>query len=198
MFVEMASWIGLVRVMSQFGSAALAGYTIGIRLLVFALLPAFGLGNAAATMVGQSLGAGNPDRGEKAVWLASFYGAIFLGIIGVLFFVGATPLVAHFSEEPAVIKYAVDCLRIIACGYPFYAYGMIVTQAFNGAGDTWTPTWLQLGVYWIFEIPFAYFLALHTDMGPDGIFYAVTTAFTVMAIASVYLFRQGTWKVQRV
>jgi putative MATE family efflux protein len=198
MFIGMASWIGLVRVMSTFGSEALAGYTIGIRLIVFALLPAFGLGNAAATLVGQSLGAGNPNRGERAVWIASFYGAIFLGVIGILFFAIAGPLVAAFTNDPEVQRYAVQCLRVVGCGFPFYAYGMIIGQAFNGAGDTWTPTWLNFGTFWVFEIPLAYFLALRWDFGPQGVFYAVTAAFTLLAIANVIVFRQGKWKTKKV
>ncbi len=198
MFIGTASWIALIRVMSNFGSEALAGYTIGIRILLFALLPAFGLGNAAATMVGQSLGARDPDRGERAVWIASFYGAIFLGAIGVLFFVGANPLVSHFTEEPEVLRYAVECLRIVAIGYPFYAYGMIVTQAFNGAGDTWTPTWLNFFVFWLFEIPLAYVWAFHTDIGPQGVFYSIAISFTVMAGIAVLLFKRGAWKLKAV
>ena len=196
MFIGMASWIGLVRVMSSFGSNALAGYTIGIRLLVFALLPAYGLGNAAATMVGQSLGAKDPERAERAVWMSGYYGAIFLGVIGLIFFFWAENLAGFFSKDPEVLSFAVPCLRVIACGYPFYAYGMIVTQALNGAGDTWTPTWLNLGVFWAFEIPLAYILAVTCGAGPRGVFYAVATSFTLMALVSIAIFRRGTWKLQ--
>lgn len=198
MFIGVASWVGLMRVMSNFGSEALAGYTIGIRILVFALLPAYGLGNAAATLVGQSLGAKNPDRGERAVWIASFYGAIFLGVIGLLFFIGAAPLASRFSEDLEVVRYATECLRIIAVGFPFYAYGMIVTQAFNGAGDTWTPTWLQFFIYWLFEVPVALVLALYTDIGYQGVFISVLAAFTLQAMVCVLMFRRGTWKLKTV
>lgn len=198
MFIGMASWIGVVRVMSSFGSDALAGHTIGLRLIVFFLLPAYGLGNAAATMVGQSLGAGDPERAERAVWLAAFYGAVFLGVVGLAIYIVAPMLVDRFTPVAAVAVIAVDCLRIIACGYPFYAYGMIVTQAFNGAGDTWTPTCLNLGVFWAFEIPLAYLLAVHWGFGPHGVFYAVTAAFSIMAVVSSIIFKHGAWKTKRV
>jgi putative MATE family efflux protein len=198
MFIGTASWIALFRVMSTFGSVALAGYTIGIRLIVFALMPAFGLGNAAATMVGQSLGARDPERAEKAVWISSFYASLFLGVVGLGFFLAARPLVALFTPDPAVQAIAVDCLRILACGYPFYAYGMVATQAFNGAGDTWTPTWINLGVFWLLEIPLAMGLAMAFGwgLGPDGVFYAVTGAFTILAGVASFMFKRGGWKAK--
>src|SRR5688500_2099915 len=135
-----ASWIGLIRVISSFGSAALAGYTIGMRVIIFALLPSWGLSNAAATMVGQALGAKKPERAERAVWLAARYNLVFLGIVGLLFVLLARAIVSLFTAEVAVASYAVDCLRIVALGFLFYAYGMVITSSFNGAGDTWTPT----------------------------------------------------------
>ena len=150
-----ASWIGLIRVISSFGSAALAGYTIGIRVIIFALLPSWGLSNAAATMVGQALGAKKPERAERAVWIAARYNLVFLGTVGLLFVLLARAIVSLFTTDPAVAPYAVDCLRIVALGFLFYAYGMVITSSFNGAGDTWTPTWLNLVVFWLWEIPLA-------------------------------------------
>ena len=189
-----ASWIGLVRIISLFGSAALAGYTIGIRVVIFALLPAFGMSNAAATMVGQALGARDPERAERSVWIAGRYAAYFLGAIGLAFLVFATPIVRVFTADAAVVPYAVSCLRIIASGFVFYGYGMVLTQAFNGAGDTRTPTLINLGVFWLFEIPLAYLLSVTFGMGPRGSFWAVTVAFSTLAVVSALLFRRGRWK----
>jgi len=193
-----ASWIGLVRIISGFGSAALAGYTIGIRIIVFALLPSWGMSNAAATMVGQSLGAGKPDRAERSVWIAGFYNMIFLGVVGLAFVVGAPVLVSLFTSDPAVVPYGVACLRYVSYGFVFYAYGMVLTQAFNGAGDTWTPTWLNLFVFWLWEIPLAYVLAKVLGWGPRGVFLAITVAFSTLAVASAAVFRQGRWKLKKV
>jgi putative MATE family efflux protein len=197
-FIGMASWIGLTRILASFGSDALAGYTIGMRIVVFALLPSFGLANAAATMVGQALGAKKPERAETAVWTAARYAAVFLGLVGLAFVLAAGPLVSVFTPEPAVARYGVAALRTIACGFVFYAYGMVVTQSFNGAGDTRTPTWLNLFVFWLFEIPLAWILAKPLGMGPEGAFVAMTISFSILAIASSLLFRRGKWKTRRV
>lgn len=197
-FIGMASWIGLTRVLASFGSDALAGYTIGMRIVTFALLPAFGLANAAATMVGQSLGAGKPERAEASVWKAARYNLVFLGIVGALFVVLARPIVVVFTSEPAVVDYGVSALRTIAYGFLFYAYGMVVTQSFNGAGDTATPTWINLFVFWLFEIPLAWLLAERLDFGPAGVFWAMTIAFSTLAVVSASLFRRGRWKVRTV
>lgn len=196
MLVGTASWIGLVRIISIFGSGALAGYTIGIRVIIFALLPSFGLSNAAATMVGQGLGARKPERAERAVWTAGHYNAGFLLVTGLLFLLLAPRIVSLFTTDPAVAPYAVDCLRLTALGFPLYAYGMVFTQAFNGSGDTWTPTWLNLLVFWIWEIPLAYAMAITLGMGPHGVFLAITIAFSTLAIASWLLFRRGRWKTK--
>jgi MATE family, multidrug efflux pump len=193
-----ASWIGLVRIISAFGSAALAGYTIGIRIIVFAILPSWGMSNAAATMVGQSLGAGKPDRAERSVWIAGFYNMIFLGVVGLAFVVGAPVLVRFFTSDPEVVPYGVACLRYVSYGFLFYAYGMVLTQAFNGAGDTWTPTWLNLFVFWLWEIPLAYILANVLGWGPRGVFIAITVAFSTLAVASAAVFRRGRWKLKKV
>jgi putative MATE family efflux protein len=197
-FIGMASWIGLTRILASFGSSALAGYTIGIRVVVFALLPTFGLANAAATMVGQALGARKPERAEQAVWTAAKYAAVFLGLVGALFVIAAGPIVRIFTPDPEVARYAVAALRTIACGFVFYAYGMVVTQSFNGAGDTRTPTWLNLFVFWLFEIPLAWLLANVVGMGPQGAFLAMTISFSILAVASAALFRRGKWKTRMV
>jgi putative MATE family efflux protein len=196
--LQTTSWIGLVRVISMFGSSALAGYTIGIRTILFALLPSWGLGNAAATMVGQALGAGKPDRAETAVWTAGFYNMIFLGIVGALFIIFAPEIVAIYTSDAEIASHAINCLRIVAAGYLFYAYGMVLTQSFNGAGDTWTPTWINFGCFWLWEIPLAYILALELEMGPRGVYIAITVAFSTVAVVSAILFRRGHWKLKRV
>jgi putative MATE family efflux protein len=193
-----ASWIGLIRVISSFGSAALAGYTIGIRVIIFALLPSWGLSNAAATMVGQALGAKKPERAERAVWIAARYNLVFLGTVGLLFVLLARAIVSLFTTDPAVAPYAVDCLRIVALGFLFYAYGMVITSSFNGAGDTWTPTWLNLVVFWLWEIPLAYALAVVLEMGPRGVFVSITVAYSTLAVVSAWLFKKGRWKTRRV
>jgi putative MATE family efflux protein len=193
-FISTASWIGLVRILSQFGSAALAAYTIAIRIILFALFPSWGLGNAAATMVGQALGARKPERAERAVWMAGFYNLCFLGTVGVLFVWWSDPIVRFFTDDPAVVPIATTGLLIVALGFPLYAYGMVVTQSFNGAGDTWTPTWLNVIVFWAFELPVAYWLAYRLRMGPEGIFWAITLAFSLLAVLSAALFKVGRWK----
>src|SRR2546427_8260210 len=193
-FIGMASWIGLVRTVSSFGSNAVAGYTIGIRTIVFAILPSWGMSNAAATMVGQALGARNPDRAERAVWKAGFYNMCCLSVVGLAFVVFAAPIVSVFTSDPVVLAYGVDCLRIIAAGFAFYAYGMVLSQSFNGAGDTFTPTMLNLIVFWLWEIPLAWALAVVLGMGPRGAFVAVAVAFSTLAVAAGAIFRRGRWK----
>ena len=193
-----ASYVGLVRILSVFGSDALAGYTIGFRVIIFALLPAFGLSNAAATMVGQNLGAGRPDRAERAVWTAALYNMIFLGSVGLVFFLAAGPIAGLFTTDPAVLLFAVSCLRIVSLGFLFYAVGMVLTQSFNGAGDTWTPTLINLGMFWLWEIPLAWWLAVHAGFGPSGVFIAMTVAYSTLAVVSAVLFRRGAWKKKNV
>src|SRR5678816_1731759 len=195
-FIGMASWIGLVRIISSFGSDAVAGYTFGIRVILFALLPSWGMSNAAATMVGQALGARNPERAERAVWKAGFYNMIFLGIIGLLFILFAPQIIWLYTDDPDVAKYGVDCLRIVAYGFLFYAYGMVLGQSFNGAGDAWTPTIINLFVFWLWEIPLAYVLSLKLGMGPRGVFVAMMVAFSTLAIVSAAVFRRGRWKLK--
>jgi len=193
-FIGMASWIGLVRIISSFGSNAVAGYTFGIRVILFALLPSWGMANAAATMVGQALGAKDPERAERAVWKAGFYNMIFLGVVGLLFIFFAPQIIWFYTDDPNVAHYGVDCLRIVAYGFLFYAYGMVLGQSFNGAGDTWTPTIINLFVFWLWEIPLAYVLSVKAGMGPRGVFVAMMVAFSTLAVVSAAVFRLGRWK----
>jgi putative MATE family efflux protein len=193
-----ASWIGLIRILSTFGSAVLAGYTIGIRVIVFALLPSWGLANAGATMVGQALGARKPERAERAVWIAGFYNMCFLGIVGVVFVVLARPISTIFTTDPAVVPNAVDALRIISLGFVFYAYGMVLAAAFNGAGDTLTPTILNIVVFWLWEIPLAFVLSKVLGFGPRGVYASLAVAFSTLALLSAVLFRRGKWKKRAV
>ena len=197
-FIGSASWIGLTRIVSAFGSDAVAGYTIGMRVVLFALFPAFGISNAAATMVGQALGAKKPERAERAVWVAGGYATAFLGLVGVSFVLFAPAIVGIFTSDPDVARYAIQCLRIVALGFLFYGYGMVFTQAFNGAGDTRTPTRLNLGIFWLFEIPLAWLLADRLGVGPHGAFIAITAAFSLFALVGALLFRRGRWKTIRV
>ena len=195
-FIGMASWIGLVRIISSFGSDAVAGYTFGIRVILFALLPSWGMSNAAATMVGQALGAKQPERAEHAVWQAGFYNMIFLGLVGLVFIVFAPQIIGLYTADPHVAAYGIDCLRVVSYGFLFYAYGMVLGQSFNGAGDTWTPTIINLFVFWLWEIPLAFVLSVHFDLGPRGVFIAITVAFSTLAVVSALVFRQGRWKAR--
>jgi len=192
------SWIGLVRIVSVFGAGALAGYTIAIRVVVFVILPSWGLSNAAATLVGQNLGAGKPQRAETAVWRTGFYNMIFLGAVGVFFVLFAEPVVRLFTHEAAVVPLATACLRIVSYGNIGYAYGMVMLQAFNGAGDTVTPTIVNFFGFWLLEIPLAYGLAVPLRLQSDGVFWAIVIAEGAIAAASAVLFKQGRWKKQEI
>jgi len=196
--VATASWAGLVRILSTFGSSVLAGYTIGIRIIVFAILPSWGMSNAAATLVGQSLGARKPDRAERSVYIAGLYNMIFLGSVGAVFLLLAEPLIRLFTSDPAIVPIGAQCLRTISYGFLFYAWGMVVTQAFNGAGDTFTPTMINLFCFWLWEIPLAYVLSRRLGFGPRGVFWAITIAFCTLAVVSLLLFRRGKWKEKKV
>lgn len=192
--VQMASWIGVVRIIASFGSAAAAANTLAIRIIVFAILPSWGMSNAAATLVGQNLGAKKPERAELAVWRTGFYNMLFLGGVGLIFIVLAERIIALFTTDPAVAPIAVSGLRLLSYGYVSYAYGMVVTAAFNGAGDTNTPTVLNLVCFWLCQIPVAWLLAFHTSFGPRGVFIAVVISDTLLAVLGILWFRRGKWK----
>ncbi len=196
--IAQASWIGLVRIVSIFGATALAGYTIGIRIIIFILLPSWGLSNAAATLVGQNLGAGQPDRAATSVWRTGLWNMIFLGSVGVVFFVFARLIVSAFTNDPEVLRVGVNCLRILCCGNVGYAYGMVMLQAFNGAGDTLTPTLVNLVGFWILELPLAWWMSIHTRLRENGVFLSVVLAEIFMVAASMLLFRQGRWKRHKI
>ncbi len=196
LLVATASWTALMPIMAGFGDVAIAGYVIALRVVMFALLPALGLSNAAATLVGQNLGAGKPERSEEAVWKAAWFNFGVYFAIGVIFFLFSHPIIGFFSAEPEVVRYGTSALHIIAFGFAFYGLGMVLETAFNGAGDTWTPTYLNLLIFWVFEIPLAYTLAYRFEMGPAGVFWAITLAFSMLAVASGLLFRRGKWKLK--
>lgn len=189
-----SSWVFLMRMMSEFGSEVLAGYTIAIRVMLFTLMPSWGMSNAAATLVGQNLGAKQPERAETSVWKTGRYNAYFMAIVSVIYLLFAYDIVGWSNDNPVVIENGGLCLQIIAAGYIFYAYGMVVTQAFNGAGDTKTPTKINLIAFWMFQLPFAYLAAITFKMGALGVFIAITLAEVMLAIIAIVWFKKGNWK----
>jgi len=193
-----ASWVFLVRIISMFGSDAVAGYTIAFRIIIFTILPSWGMANAAATLVGQSLGAQDPDRAERSVWKCGFYNMVFLGVIALVFGLAAEWMVSIFTQIPEVIRYGALGLRIICFGYVFFAYGMVVIQAFNGAGDTRTPTIINFFCYWLFQIPLAYLVGVSFGFGPTGVYLAIAIAESLIAVIGIWVFRQGKWKMTRI
>jgi putative MATE family efflux protein len=194
--IAQASWIVLVRIVSVFGSEAVAGYTIGVRIIIFVILPSWGLANAAATLVGQNLGAGQPERAEESVWRTGLYNMLFMGSVGVFFIFMAEPVVRVFTHDPHVVPLGTTCLRVLSYGNVCYAYGMVMLQAFNGAGDTRTPTVVNFFGYWLLEIPLAWALAMPGALGSKGVFLAILIAEGAIAVVSVLLFRRGRWKRQ--
>jgi putative MATE family efflux protein len=196
--VQMASWIGMVRIIASFGSAATAGYTIAFKVIIFAILPSWGMSNAAATLVGQNLGAGKPSRAESSVWRTGLYNMLFLGSIGLLFIALAPQIIALFTSDPEVAALAVSALRLFSYGNVSYSYGMVITAAFNGAGDTATPTVLNLICFWLCQIPLAWALAFHTGLGPNSVYIAVVVSDSLLALLGILLFRRGTWKQVKV
>jgi putative MATE family efflux protein len=196
--IDSASWIFLTRLVSEFGSTALAGYTISFRIVMFTLLPAWGLSNAAATMVGQNLGANFPDRAEQSVRLTAWYNVYFLGLVSLVFLLFGGQFVRFFSTDEEVIRAGATALRIFCLGYIFFAFGMVMVQAFNGAGDTRTPTFINLGVLWILQLPLAYLLAITIGLGALGVFITIALCHSLHALISLWLFRQGRWKRMRV
>ena len=192
------SWVGLVRIVATFGAAAVASYTIAIRIVIFAILPSWGMSNAAATLVGQNLGAGEPERAEKSVWRTGLYNMLFLGAVGVFFILFSEPVIRLFTHDATVVPLAAACLRLLSYGNIFYAYGMVMVQAFNGAGDTVTPTVVNIFCYWLWEIPLAYGLAVPAGLQARGVFLSIPIAEGTIAIVSIILFRRGRWKLKRI
>ena len=190
--------MGLVRIISGFGSAAVAGNTIGIRIFLFGLLPSWGVSNAAVTLVGQNLGAGHPDRAEESAWKICLYNTVCLASIGAIFLLFAPLIVSAFTADAEVASYAIHCVRIVSAGFLFYGYGMALTAAFNGAGDTRTPTLINVFSLWIVELPLAWMLAHPLGFGPMGAFIALSVGFSTMCFLSVWIFRKGKWKTQTV
>jgi len=196
--IATSSWIGLMRIMAIFGSEALAGYTIAIRIIVFSILPSWGMSNAAATLVGQNLGAKKPDRAEKSVWMSALVNVVFLCFIGVLFLSFPEFLIRIFNTEERIVEIGAQCLRYLSFGYPFYAFGMVMTQAFNGAGDTTTPTILNFICFWLIEIPLAYLLALQLNLSEPGVFLAIISSESLLGVLGILVFRRGKWKLREV
>lgn len=195
--VATSSWIVIMRIVALYGSSAIAAYTIALRMLEFVWLPAWGLGNAAATLVGQNLGAGQALRAERSAWLAARYNAIFMSVAGVFLIALAPWITELFTNEPEVLSYGTTCLRILGLGFPMYAIGMIITQALNGAGDTVTPTVINLICFWMLQIPLSYWLATTVELGPNGVFLAMVISETLLTVLSVIIFRRGNWKHQQ-
>jgi Na+-driven multidrug efflux pump len=196
--IATSSWVFLMRIMSEFGSEVLAGYTIAIRVMMFTMMPAWGLSNAAATLVGQNLGANQPERAEESVWKTGKYSAYFMGLVSLIYIFFAHTFLGWFSDNPTVIKNGALCLQIIAAGYIFYGYGMVVIQSFNGAGDTKTPTYINFVCFWLFQLPLAYITAICFDLGPRGVFISITLAEVLIAIIGIILFKKGNWKTVQV
>lgn len=196
--IATSSWVVLMRIVAPFGETVLAGYTIAIRIIVFALMPAWGFCNAAATLVGQNLGAGKPERAERAVWLTGVYTMSVLGLVTLVFVLLAPQIVSIFTDEPDTAALATSALRILSYGYVLYAWGMATVQGFNGAGDTVTPTWMHFFVFWMLEIPLAWTLAHPVGLGPHGVFWSVCISESAFAVIGVLLFRKGRWKLAKV
>ena len=192
--IATSSWVVMVRIISEFGSNAVAGYTIGIRILIFTLLPSWGLANAAGTLVGQNLGARKPDRAEKSVYTSALLNTFVLGVFAILFISNPGYYIGIFTKEPEVLYAGSICLRTISYGYLFYAFGMVMVQAFNGAGDTITPTWINLICFWVIEIPLAYLLAIPFGFNEKGVYFAIVISESLLAISALFLFTRGRWK----
>jgi putative MATE family efflux protein len=196
--IQSASWIFLIRILSTFGDDVVAGYTIAIRIIVFTILPSWGMSNAAATLVGQNLGAGKPERAETSVWRTAFYNMIFLLLVGIVFAVFAENFIGIFTNEPKVVEVGVLCLQIVCLGYIFFGYGMVIGQSLNGAGDTLSPTIMNFVCFWLIEIPLAYFLAKSLVWGPLGVFASIAISESILAVVAIFVFKKGRWKRMKV
>ena len=196
--ISTASWLALIRIASLFGTTAVAGYGLGIRIFMFIILPSWGLSNAAATLVGQNLGAGHPERSEKAVYLTGLYNMCYMAVLSALFLLAAPQIAGFFTSDQAVLSVAVTLLRVLSVGNICYAWGMVLVQAFNGSGDTRTPSVINFVCYWCFQIPLAWFLATQAGMGPKGVFSSIPAAEAAMTIAAMFMFRRGNWKAKKI
>lgn len=196
--IQSASWIFLIRILSTFGDDVVAGYTIAIRIIVFTILPSWGMSNAAATLVGQNLGAGKPGRAETSVWRTAFFNMVFLLLVGIVFAVFAENFIGIFTNEPKVVEVGVLCLQIVCLGYIFFGYGMVIGQSLNGAGDTLSPTIMNFVCFWLIEIPLAYYLAKSLALGPLGVFWSIAISESVLAIVAIFVFKRGRWKRMKV
>ena len=196
--IATSSWIGVMRIVSIYGSSAIAAYTIALRMMEFIFLPAWGLGNAAATLVGQNLGANKPERAEESAWRAAKYNAIFMACTGIFLIAFAEMITGLFTNDPEVLLWGTSCMQILGLGFPMYAVGMVIVQALNGAGDTSTPAALNLICFWLIQIPLAYYLATKTPLGPNGAFISIVIAETLLTVLAVVMFRRGAWKRQSV
>lgn len=194
MIISMTSWIFLMRILADIGSEAVAGTTITIRIMMFAMMPAWGLSNAAATLVGQNLGAGNPDRAEATIWKVGAYNMFYLVLVSLLFFFFNEELVGIFTNDKAVIAIGAEWLQILSYSFFVYGWWMVSVQAFNGAGDTKTPTKINLVFFWLIQIPLSYFLAIHLGWEQSGVFWGVFVSETSVGIFTLWLFRKGKWK----
>jgi putative MATE family efflux protein len=192
--VSMTSWIFLMRILSEIGSEAVAGSTIALRILMFTLMPAWGLSNAASTLVGQNLGAESPERAESAVWKIGTYNMIFLGIVSLVYFFFNTELMKIFTDDIKVIEIGAEWLRILSFSFIVYGWWMVSVQAFNGAGDTRTPTYINIVFFWLIQIPLSYFLAVHLGWEHSGIFWGVFISETSVGLFTLWLFSRGKWK----
>jgi putative MATE family efflux protein len=196
--ITIASWVSLSRMNARFGSAAIAGYTLAIRTVIFVILPAWGLCNAAATLVGQNLGAKQPERAAQAVWRAGLYNAVFLGFVAVVFWLFAPLIMGVFTNDQPVIQVGALCMRTVSLAYPFLAYGMVMEQAFNGAGDTTTPIYINLLCYWVVQLPIAWWLSHLAGYGPKGIYISIAAGEALLAVVASSIFKRGKWKLKQV
>ncbi len=192
--IQSASWVFLIRILSDFGSEVVAGYTSAIRVIVFTILPSWGLANAASTLVGQNLGASKPDRASTSAWRAGFFNMVFLGLVAVVFFIFSEKIILAFNENPVAVQTGIEALQILCAGYIFFGFGMVMSQAINGSGDTITPTVLNVICFWIIEIPLAWYMAKNLDLGQTGVFWAIVISESILAVLAIIYFKTGRWK----